>query len=558
MWPSSNLSATATPPARVARTALAFLAWTVVFGLAYTQAPLYYSNQTQYFLHGLAHSGAFPDLGHDWLANTADPTPVFSTFVEWTYRLLPEEVFYVCYLLLQGVYFWSLLGLFEFLAGSWTNRTARWCFAALVVAAHAALLRLASARWLGVDYPWFLQVGVAGQYVLGFGLQPSVAGVFLIVSIVAALRGQMFAAATWACLGAVLHGTYLLGAALLVIAYMGLRWREAGWLPALLLGAWALLCVLPVVVYNAVCFAPSSAAAFAEAQRLLAHVRIPHHAEPQKWCDTVALLQVAWMGVALWLVRGTRLFPIFLTVASGSVLLTLVQLATNSDTLALLFPWRTSAFLMPIATAVILAKLVLGLRPWLDRRGVQQSNVLRAGCVTVIGIMAVSGAAIMAFGWGYATNTDELPMLDSVRATRQDGDVYLVPVSLPKLGAGKRGVTSTNFTPAPRSDKDKNLIPIDLQRFRLYTGAAIFVDFKSIPYQDVEVLEWYRRMVWTQEFYAAPHWNRRWLGAATAEGITHIVAPRTRAAESGRLELVSEDAFYRVYRIHAFRKPVAA
>jgi hypothetical protein len=50
--------------------------WTILFGLAYTQAPLYYSNQNQYFLHGISQAGV-GGLERDWLSNTADPTPVF-------------------------------------------------------------------------------------------------------------------------------------------------------------------------------------------------------------------------------------------------------------------------------------------------------------------------------------------------------------------------------------------------------------------------------------------------------------------------------------------------
>ena len=36
------------------------------------------------------------------------------------------------------------------------------------------------------------------------------------------------------------------------------------------------------------------------------------------------------------------------------------------------------------------------------------------------------------------------------------------------------------------------MIPVGLQRFRLHTGAPIFVDVKSIPYKDVDVIEWPR------------------------------------------------------------------
>ena len=170
-------------------TALRFLFWSVVFGLAYAQAPLYYSNQNQYFLHGLARAG-WGHLDRDWLANTADPTPVFSAMVEVSYRWFPEEIFHVYYLLIFGLYLWSMVELFKHLAGDAANPTTRLVFITLLTLIHSAALRWASAQLTGVDYPWYGQAGVAGQYVLGAMFQPSVFGVLLIASIAVFVRGR--------------------------------------------------------------------------------------------------------------------------------------------------------------------------------------------------------------------------------------------------------------------------------------------------------------------------------------------------------------------------------
>ena len=78
------------------RSALEFVAWGVLLGLAYGQAPLYTSNQNQYFLHGLAQAGQGL-LAEDWLANTTDPTPVFTWLVVATARYLPRAAFYLYY-----------------------------------------------------------------------------------------------------------------------------------------------------------------------------------------------------------------------------------------------------------------------------------------------------------------------------------------------------------------------------------------------------------------------------------------------------------------------------
>jgi hypothetical protein len=59
-----------------------------------------------------------------------------------------------------------------------------------------------------------------------------------------------------------------------------------------------------------------------------------------------------------------------------------------------------------------------------------------------------------------------------------------------KLKKTKRGSLSSDFKPVADKNLDQRVISPDLQSFRLATGVPIFVDFKSIPYKDGEVLQW--------------------------------------------------------------------
>jgi hypothetical protein len=525
-----------------------FLAWTLIFGLSYTQAPLYYSNQNQYFLHGLADAGR-GYLHEDWLANTDDPTPLFSAAVAGVARWLHEYLFYLAYLLLLGTYFQSLMAMSDHLGPAKRSHLAHLVLATALVVIHAALTRWLSARLFGVDYPWYFQAGVAGQYLLGFGLQPSACGVFLLVSILAFVRDRPWQAATWACLAAVLHATYLLSAALLVVAYLGLLTRAGRVRQALLVGMWALLLVAPVVAYSVVTFAPTSPETFAEAQRILAHVRIPHHAEPERWFDSIAAAQVAWIITAILLVRNPKLRAVLLISFTGSLLLTMLQIVTGSDTLALLFPWRTSALLVPVATMVVFARLVDFAAARMGTPSPGQISAGQFACATALAACIVGGILISYAGLGFRTSPDELPLLEFVKANKKRGETYLLPVEVPKIGAGPRGAASTNFTPAPRRGKNGHLIAIDLQRFRLFTGAAIYVDFKSIPYQDGEVLEWHRRLLWARRVYEHSEWDADIIAEVRREGITHVVAPADRPQRGPGLTMIYEDAAYRLYRV---------
>lgn len=527
------------------RAAGLFLCGTVLFGLVYCQAPLYYSNQNQYMLHGLAEAGdGF--LQNDWLARTPDPTPVFSLLVRATRTFAHPVLYYAYYAFLQGAYFASLVGLFAFLAGARVSPRLVLGFAVLVTLLHSAVARWASYHLLKLDYPWYFQAGVAGQYVLGAAFQPSTFGVFLLVSLWLFVRERPYLAATAACFAAIAHSTYLLSAGLLTLGYMLALCRQGRRRQAVLLGSLAVLLVAPVVVYVWQTFAPTAPELFAQAQEVLVQVRIPHHCLPRLWLDPIAGLQIAWFVWALFLVRGTVLFPVLALTFLGTVALTAAQVATSSNTLALLFPWRTSAFLIPAATAIILGRLVLAGTRYLDRR----PFVWIGGAL--VASLAGGGIALMYFRQGFNSSPEEVEMLRFVRDTKAAGDVYLIPVRVPDLVASTYGSLSSDFKPAAAKKTDARLIPVDLQRFRLATGAPIFVDFKSIPYRDTDVIEWRDRLERNQRYYQYACDGR--LGDIRSqlqrEGITHLVTTADRIVAGTGVELVHEDPYYRVYRLN--------
>jgi hypothetical protein len=545
---AANRILSPSPRSPFVRGALSSLFWAVVFGLAYTQAPLYYSNQNQYFLHGLAEGG-LGDLEHDWLANTADPTPVFSALVAITYRWLHPAFFYLYYLLILGLYAWSMFTLFKLLLPRPPSALAQWLFAVLFVAVHAGIFRLLSQRWFGIDYPYYVQGGVAGQYILRFGLQPSVSGVFLVTAVVAFLRDRPYQTAVLTALAPIIHPTYLLPAGLLTAAFLFVLAFERQPRRAIRTGGLILLLVLPIILDTLIRFGPSDATTFAEAQRLLARFRIPHHSDYRHWGDHIAMLQGAWIVLGMALLFGRRLFWVLAPIFLVSLALSVIQFALDSDTLALIFPWRTTAILVPLSTTIVLARVVQLLEPRLETATVGQAFGMRIVFALVLAGLVAAGIVMMAFNLGYPNTSDELAMLEYVRQHRQPGDVYLVPVNVPKGEPTSRGIVATDFTPPPRPDQ-AGLIAVDLQRFRLYTGAAIYVDFKSVPYKDREVLEWHRRLLWAQAAYGIHDWDQGDLVSdAVRHGITHVVAAADHDVQSRRFEEVYRDKYYSVHRI---------
>lgn len=512
----------------------------VAFAIAYTQAPLFYSNQNQYLLHGLA-AGGHGHLSHDWLANTKDPTPVFSALVAAGYRYLGLWSIQAAYFLVLVGYFLSVRWLVASLPGVPDTRTFRLAFAALVTAAHAAILRVASVELTGVDYPWYLQCGVANQYILGPGLQPSVFGTLLLAALAAFADGRTLLAGALAGLTCAFHFTYVLPTAILTAGFVVVTVRPGGeggssafkMLLAICAGA------VPAAAYALFTFGSPNPHTFAESQRILAEIRLPHHAEIERWFALPDALQLTWIGLGLVHLRRSPLVVVLLIAAVAGVALTLLQYATGGHTFALLFPWRISAVLVPVATAVILARVAAHLP---DSRPVS----LIAG-ICIVGL-AAGGAWIMATGIGYGTDEAEEELLEYVRAHAGPNDVYLLPVNIPAVGTG-RGTASTTFTPPPRPKPGTNLIPVDLQRFRLMTGAAIYVDFKSVPYRDTDVIEWLHRMRRCEAWYLGD-WTT--LGRAQElrdARITHVIAPASRPIEADWLRRLHSDDAYILYGI---------
>lgn len=502
---------------------LKFTFFALLFALAYTQSPLYTSNQNQYFLHGLARAG-YGLLESDWLANTLDPTPVFSLLVQWTYQLTRAGfLFYVYYALLMGVYLFALLGIVTSIYPIRKSPTTALLFIALLIIVHSAATRFALSRTLGVNWTYVLEDGVADQRLLGPVLQPSTFGVFLVLSIYLYLHDKPYLAILSAVLAATFHPVYLLSAAVLTASYMlGQFLKQKSQRAALFsisIGACALVFVAPILIYVFNSFGHSPLETTARARDILINVRIPHHVLVSWWFDATAIVKILFILGALFLIRKHALFPVLLFTFGASLVLTLIQITTGNTTLALIFPWRLSVFLVPISMAILLGRLVIWLaeKPLWEIPG--QTSWLRTGSLIAITLAALVGIVRMTIEFSNKTSNPERPLMNYVAAHLEPGNLYLTPEKM--------------------------------QDFRLATGAPVFIEFKSIPYQDADVLEWYRRLKRIEKVYKT---NQCQLldQLATEEGVTHAVfAMDQPAAWCPQLQIQYQDAFFGLYKLRA-------
>ena len=470
--------------------------WTVIFALAYSQAPLFTSNQNQYFLHGLAKAG-FGYLEGDWLANTLDSTPVFSWIVFLSYRLFHwPPIFYLYFGILAGVYLFSLVGISDHLFGTNRHRTTRWIFMILFIGLNAAAVRSVFVRVMGTNWAYLFDGGVAGQRLLGEVLQPSTFGVLLLLSINLFLRGKVYWSLLPLVLAPTVHPTYLLSAGVLTAVYMGLiTWEQRNLRQPLVIGIISLIGVFPILLHTYVVFQPTTEQLTSLARALLVEFRIPHHAQITTWWDLTVVIKILLVAVAIYLMRGKRIFSLLLFPFLIAIVLTAVQVMTQSNSLALLFPWRISTVLVPLSLSVVLGSFVF----WVDvnYRDLLHRNEKRILAVTLIGsiLFALVGAGIFTANWMEKTNSPDRAILTFAMENKSPEQLYM--------------------------------IPLDMQDFRLETGMPVFVEFKSIPYLDVEVLEWHRRVRLVNRVYQAPYQKLgcEALSELYQEGATHVVLP---------------------------------
>ncbi len=457
-----------------------FILLAIVFGICYTQDPLYSKNQNTKFLYGLANAG-LGFLKEDWLANTIDPLPFFSFLVTITYRYLSEHFFYVYYLMILGLYLYSGLGIVSLLYKIDRSKVKYFSYLALIIAIHCVHIKI-----FKFDTAFHLQSGVAVQYILGSVFQPSTFGVFLIFSIYAFLGKNDWLAVFALALAATVHPTYISSAAIITLSYLIIIYKEEGNLRrVLLIGAFASLLMLPVFSYMYLTFSSMSPEMWAQSQAILVKFRIPHHSIPKFWLeDSTAYVQTLIVFCAVYLVRKTRLFIIMLFPTFTATVLTIFQVFIDNNTVAFIAPWRFSVFLVPISTFIITGYLVSNIFEKFRHHLYKNKTLIFSLSLAIIFVLFTIGSVKQV---EKLTKPDKIrPLIDFVKETRHSGETYLIPFNVLDV----LGVTSEN-----------NIINLD--KFRLSTGVPIFVNFKSHPYKDVEVIEWYKRILLAQRFYEA-------------------------------------------------------
>lgn len=471
----------------------------------------------------------------DWRANQTDPVPVFSALVFLVHHLGVHWAFYLIHGVLAAIYAWSLFAIAKRTIPQLSSFAISLVVFAIFTCLHTVWIAEGLSRILpGLRqfFPWIESVafhathGMAGQSILGPYLEPSAFGVLLLFSIALFLRGREYPAVASAACAAIMHATYLFHTALLSGAFLLILALERKKRQATVTAILALVLMLPTLCHVLNCFSPTDSATLAKAQTILVEYRIPHHAIISEWFSPGEFMQLILILLGLIFAgRNRRLFLVLSLCVIGSAGLTLIQMLSGSKSLALAFPWRTSTWLVPISTVIVIGRFSASVATIISRmRPGRTYRVFQQG-VIALSIAFLVGASFL-----------------GVRRTLSSSRSNLRADSL----------VSHIIT---HSGPDQvYLVPLNFDWFRLRTGLPIFIDWKCHPYRDFELLEWYERTELARAFYESRD-------AGTARGafarildrspVTHIVAA-TGAQNVPRIEgllLEYKDEEYLVFRV---------
>ncbi len=451
-------------------------------------APLIH-NQNQYLL---------PVVGDrsDWLAGQGDPYPVFTSLASVFYELGGYTGLRVAAFLFTAVALWGVYLVARSLSDSEPVQ--------IVATVLVGLTLLPVGQGSGQEYLSAFH-GLAGQYVMWKPayLQPSAAGCIVLLAFGLWLWNRVWWAAALTVVAGLIHPTYVVVAGVGLVAAAvadlvgGRGWRRLPGYAATVVVAFALTSVFNPDVSG---LAGSTGA---EEMRAFAFERIPHHTLWTSWrTHDLVLLALIVMGivVARPLQQGR-----WLAVWMGAV--TVISLGsaavvewTRWTALALLFPWRITAILVPVAATVVavrLGMLLAGLR-------VRHWRVV---------VVAVAGAAAV---WGLASTLRE------ERPTVSDPAVRAVLAAQP-TGTG--------------------LVPLNADNVRANARVAVYVDWKSPPYTADGLATWWERVDQVAAFERDPETfcSGDWAGDIDWALLT--VAPPSCMREWA---VLAEDGGYRV------------
>ena len=311
--------------------------------------------------------------------------------------------------------------------------------------------------------------GLKGQYILGDIYQPSTFAVFFFTKYLLFFkRKTFFLTFIFLLIPAIFHPSSMLISVVLGIFYILKTFSDHP--KTVLVYTFLGGSIFSIIFYDIYMISLSSQEEKKIAYEILSTFRIPQHSDP----NTFRLKDIV---NSIFLILGifyckNKVLRFILISGSIVIFLSLIILSLlNFYSLNLLFPWRISVVLVPLAYLIICNKIY---------SLVFESNQINffyfvARFVENNLMKFLTFAIFLFIGLSAAINSSNFHIKDEF-----------------VLDLRKRDNQNTDI-----------LVPIDFTNIRLNTPVSIFVDFKSHPLNPREIIEWKRRIDLAQSFYSS-------------------------------------------------------
>jgi len=311
---------------------------------------------------------------------------------------------------------------------------------------------------------------VAGQSVIDAGYQPASYGVLFFIGIYFFLIEKNFLSILFICLGASFHPTYVLHSGFLLLGILAYNFWSKKYLNCLKIVIIYSLLILPITLFIILNFFTIDKNLILIGQKILLE-RIPHHADIHHWLtykDTFFFLTYFY---SLYLIKNNNRFLIFFTIFGFCpILLSITQYFFSINSLALAFPWRSSVFITPISTIIILSH-------FLEKIKLEE---FRLKLVSYSLILLTSAFFFIKSHYIKDLNNNFKNKLVLTQEIKKNFDLI-----------------------------DRILIPTHLDHVRMNSGLPIFIDWKHHAFRYDQIIEWKQRLILANEFYTSNSDNEK-------------------------------------------------
>jgi hypothetical protein len=496
----------------------------VSFIFSYTILPLYGegSDQNLYNLYGLAKAGA-GFLTSDWLVQTGAHYPVYDVLIYNTSRFFSISFSYIYIAIFMSIYIYCLLRspskLFKVKIESLEFMLA----AFILIIIHSGPLNnlFLTKGWFLLDNFYY---GLGGQYLINQYFQPSSFDVFLLLSLYLYQVNKVYPAIICLAIAVTFHPPILLIAVFLMTAYLIISFmknRNINEIFKMILTIIAFL--IPIVIIMGYILFKNIVPIeiLKEGAQILINTRASEHMDASRFLSLSGIIKMLIMVCATWIVRRTKLFWLMTILLFLGLFLTVLQIISHSSFLSFLSPWRVFALLTPLGTAIIAFYLSTNIINIIKLSKIKKEGFLKKTLIILFLFSSFLGISHMRYKFSYEpkyVSKNIIQVMDFVKKNKKAGDIYL--------------------------------IPIHLKKFRIYTEAPIFVDFKGFPFGSRAAIEWFKRIKLAKIFYEekAPEKNIALEKIIINYDITHVLISANSSLSEKYFTMLFNNEEYKLYK----------